>query len=390
MATEDDEIRYREVWSDVARSWYSKAVDKNPQIGRFYHRLGILARTYSLQQLSFYTRSLTCITPFESARSSIMTFFNSISSRRDPSSQISTSWETIFIRAHVILFTGQAIEIFLDVIQQLREGLLDTYIDRVTAKFKEQGVYATLANISALLEYGILEKNGSSGSILRLAYEQDWALRRQKAKAKFQRSTDNALDINDNSDRTDDLPKRTIESLSPTELDVSKEFLSKASTITFLTMSISLQRIGDKNILPLAHCSCVFIWSLVVTKNAISYIESNIPWGDLCTFFNTLAKPKALTPKVFDDSFPKPDMGVGRPLAEDWAAASAVIVGVKLFRPAPARISSQLRFPTSLDLQIARYLTTLRRPDQMSYKEFHKFKLQALLFFVREGQLFGT
>ena len=318
MAIEDDDIRDREVWSGVARFWYSKAADKNPHVGRLYHHLAILARAYSLQQLSFYTRSLTCISPFESARSSIMTLFNPILSSRDPSSQKSTSLDTVFIRAHAILFTGQAIEGFLDAVQQLREGLLDNYIGRVTAKFKEQGVYATLANISALLEYGVLRENGSPKSILRLAYDEDWALRLQKAKSEFQRPTDNPLDINDNTSRTEDLPKHTIESLSSTELESSKEFLSHASAITFLTMSISLQRTGDKNVLPLAHCSCVFIWSLVVTKNAISYVESSIPWGDLCTFLNTLAKPEALTPKVFGDSFPRPDTGFGRPLAEDF------------------------------------------------------------------------
>ena len=33
MAIEDDDIRDRETWSGVARSWYRKAVDRNPKVG---------------------------------------------------------------------------------------------------------------------------------------------------------------------------------------------------------------------------------------------------------------------------------------------------------------------------------------------------------------------
>lgn len=62
MAIEDDEPKVRETWSAVARFWYNKAADKSPNIGRLYHHRAILARPYSLEQLSLYLRSLTCVT----------------------------------------------------------------------------------------------------------------------------------------------------------------------------------------------------------------------------------------------------------------------------------------------------------------------------------------
>ncbi|KAI9759552.1 MAG: hypothetical protein M1840_003254 [Geoglossum simile] len=71
MAIEDDDIRDREVWTGVARIWYSKAADKSPTVGRLYHHLAILARPNVLQQLYYYTRSLSCVQPFPSARESI-------------------------------------------------------------------------------------------------------------------------------------------------------------------------------------------------------------------------------------------------------------------------------------------------------------------------------
>ena len=63
MAIEDDELKDRQVWSRVPRFWYSEAADKSPSVGRLYHHLAILARPYSLGQLSLYARSLTCVIP---------------------------------------------------------------------------------------------------------------------------------------------------------------------------------------------------------------------------------------------------------------------------------------------------------------------------------------
>jgi hypothetical protein len=49
IAIEDDDIRDREVWTRIARYWYSKAFDKAPTTGRLYHHLAILARPNALQ-----------------------------------------------------------------------------------------------------------------------------------------------------------------------------------------------------------------------------------------------------------------------------------------------------------------------------------------------------
>lgn len=45
MAKEDDEPKDREVWSGVARFWYSKASTKNTTVGRLYYHLAVLAVT---------------------------------------------------------------------------------------------------------------------------------------------------------------------------------------------------------------------------------------------------------------------------------------------------------------------------------------------------------
>ena len=105
MAIEDDDIRDREVWTGVARFWYSKAADKSPTVGRLYHHLAILARPNALQQLYYYTRSLSCVQPFLSARESILTLFDPILCGTEPAYHRSLPVDTAFIKAHGILFT---------------------------------------------------------------------------------------------------------------------------------------------------------------------------------------------------------------------------------------------------------------------------------------------
>ena len=47
MAIKDDDIRNREVWTGVARHWYSKASNKAPTTGRLYHHLAVLQPSWT-------------------------------------------------------------------------------------------------------------------------------------------------------------------------------------------------------------------------------------------------------------------------------------------------------------------------------------------------------
>ena len=320
MAIEDDDIRDREVWSGVARFWYSKAADASPNVGRLYHHLAILARPSSLQQLSLYAKSLTCIIPFESARGSIMTVFSPVLNGRESAYHRSSSLENVFIRSHGILFTGRPHKEFDDAIRQLKDGLLDSYIGRVTAKFKEQGVFAAVTNIAALFEYGAVKQRGIHKSLFRLAFDEIEFHRRQKTNSPSTHFQNKHFDVNNAAAHPapaqSDQPVQN--NLTASDIEFSEIFISRASSITFATLSISLQRIGDKNVFPLVHVSFVFLWSLAIVEKAMKYVERDIPWGEICSYLNTLAKPEAMTPRVWGEGFPKPSDGVGRPLPEDY------------------------------------------------------------------------
>ena len=213
MAIEDDEPRDRETWTNVARFWYNKAADKNPTVGRLYHHLAILARPYSLEQLSLYTRALTCVTPFESARESVMTLFKPILKRTDAVNRRSSSLDTVFIKAHGYLFTLQGTDAGANIrfsatvhelqkdglfvkyisksgskfkeagVQELeKDDLYDKYISKSGLKFKGAGAYCADANIAALFEYET-PKQGRSEANLRLVYEDARRIREEVTRA---------------------------------------------------------------------------------------------------------------------------------------------------------------------------------------------------------------
>ena len=316
MAIEDEDLRDREVWSDVARFWYSKAADRSSNVGRFYHHLAILARPYTLQQLSYYIKSLTCVTPFENTKASVMTLFTPILNGRASAYHRSSSFELVFIKAHGILFCGRSSDEFNACFNQIRDNLLDNYIGRVTAKFKEQGVFVAIAGIASLFEYGSVGESGSPRSIFRLAFEEVRAAQMEKQKTISMRASDEAFDVNEPAICPS--PVSALESLTPSDIQSSRKLISQASKLAFTCLAIALSRLRDKNIYPLVHVYLVFLWSLAAVETAMKYVEHDVPWTEICAFLNTLAKPNILPSRVQSTMFPKPDEGVGRPLPEDF------------------------------------------------------------------------
>ncbi|EAT79811.2 hypothetical protein SNOG_13011 [Parastagonospora nodorum SN15] len=100
MAIEDEDIRDRETWAGVARSWY-------PILGR-------AAATYS--------HALPI--------------------------------DTNYIKAHALLFEKLSLDDFKQATTEFLDNL-DNHIGRVTAKWKEQGVYIAVTNIAGWFNYGV-------------------------------------------------------------------------------------------------------------------------------------------------------------------------------------------------------------------------------------------
>ena len=327
MAIEDDDPKDREVWSNVARFWYNKAADNSPRVGRLYHHLAILARPYSLEQLSLYIRALTCPVPFESARGSVMTLFSPILNGKETFARRPTSLETILIKAHGVLFTSEPLqspERFDAVLEVLsKEDFLENHIRKANTKFKENGVYAAIANIGALFEYGMSKLEGSK-PVLQMAFD------RERAKKEADKEAENiAVVSKEGTTRPSKVDGSPEAGLFPTlnTPEASLLVISQASSLTFFTLSVCLRRPKDRNVYPLVHVNLVFLRSVVRLEEAGALLEKDIPRIELCSFLNTLSKeydamngkdPARAQSRLESTEFPKPEQGTGRPLFEDY------------------------------------------------------------------------
>lgn len=107
-------------WVNVSRGWYSKASDKSPTVGRFYHHLAVLARPIALQELFLYAKSLCVCMPDSYARQSASMFFDHFLSGGN---QQSGPVDAAFVRVHGMFFAGKP--------KQQLEGPMNQFLDRL-------------------------------------------------------------------------------------------------------------------------------------------------------------------------------------------------------------------------------------------------------------------
>ncbi|KAH8591838.1 hypothetical protein B0O99DRAFT_744095 [Bisporella sp. PMI_857] len=274
MAIEDDDIRDREVWTGVARHWYSKASDKAPTTGRLYHHLAILARPNALQQLFYYAKSLCVVAPFTSAKESVLTLFEPVLSENNQNQYRLSPLDTAFVKAQGLLFTNTDIDKFDEGLPELLR-LLSAQIGRVTRKFMEQGCHISIANSVAML---------------------GWA------------SHENPL-------MKAITPGSTSEGASANDISLSRITFQKAMQLSNSALDIVLDRIGDPNVLPYIHCTLVFMLCISRHPAAMKLLEADFPFEKLKRQLNTFEKSDRIT----NETFPLPEKNDSRPLPEDFA-----------------------------------------------------------------------
>ncbi|KAF2191268.1 hypothetical protein K469DRAFT_746653 [Zopfia rhizophila CBS 207.26] len=270
MAIEEEDLHDREIWADVARSWYSKAANMNPSVGRLYHHLAILARP-NIQQLYYYCRSLTCVQPFTSGRKSMLTFLDPFLGRaHEPYSQGSPI-NASFIKAHGILFVGESLDTFPNSCSNYLHWL-DTQISRNTTKWKKCGVYVAITNVASLFNYGF------ESSTLRQMYNY---------KIKLDGPARPSMSP----------PEQTSEDevFPPQDLNfASQPTFAYACQLAFTTFSLVLWRVGNENVLPHVHVMLVFLLSLTDIPYDCAFVLNYVPWEYLALFLTRLAKSEKL------------------------------------------------------------------------------------------------
>ncbi|KIV98744.1 uncharacterized protein PV09_09496 [Verruconis gallopava] len=316
MAIDNGNVRDHENWASVSRFWYTKAADRSPEVGRLYHHLAILARPNALQQLFLYSRSLISVQIFTTARETILTLFNPILGRSDAASSHMSQLDTIFIKASAILFTKE----HLDDFKRFHDGfteLLDQHISRVTAEWREQGVWVIISLLGALFDYG-------NDSPLRRVFELGFHLLAQQPRDKSQADQSATFDPQQAQSDGDTV----MENLNvPTTVDSESKIAFKHALKFYTTVVTSvLRRLGDENVLPFVHILLVFLLSLIQVKSLDSRIESayivktilaRVPLGELCSFLNTLARSNSADARYETETFVRSERKDSIPLPED-------------------------------------------------------------------------
>jgi hypothetical protein len=299
MAVEHEDIRDRETWANVARSWYLKASDRNPLVGRLYHHLAIMAGTNILQQVYYYGRSLSSVEPFPGARSSVWLIFRPYvePSPKDPANNLPVI-DFSFLNAHAHAFAHRPENKFE---ASSREYLahLDNHIGRVTAKWKEQGVYTAVANISGWFDYGAnsnilrqllllrqeLRKN--PGYIVEELPPEKSHEEKERERQEYQKLGLKVSASPQPDPQKPRIPKEHIIS-ELAEYDSDLTFC-KIRELTNDTFALVLRRVGDKNVLPHVHVMLSFL-ATFATIDEVSHFIDQAPWVDIVTFLNTLIK----------------------------------------------------------------------------------------------------
>ncbi|KAK4552386.1 hypothetical protein LTR86_010400 [Recurvomyces mirabilis] len=171
MAIEEERERHAQ-WGAVAASWYLKASDRHPQVGRLYHHLAILERP-SLRKVAYYGKSLTCVVPFANANDSLRTLYGPLAQQSHPTRPVTALAEASFCKAHAVIFLAKDDQTVKDA---SIEALFLLQRPK-TFSWRECGSPLAVANISPLFMFG------AATNPLRLAFDVAIQKRRQRSRA---------------------------------------------------------------------------------------------------------------------------------------------------------------------------------------------------------------
>lgn len=189
--------------------------------------------------------------------------------------------DTAYIKAHALLFGQLSLDEFKEAATEFTSSL-DNHIGRVTAKWKEQGVYIAVTNISGWFGYGV-DKNA-----LREVFRTQIT---PPDDTKPSHIIDEQLRTASPADQQQP-PKPVI---PPHELPAAVNALSSdphfssVKRLTTESFSLALRRIGDKNVLPHVHIMLSFLTTFAA-ESYVSHLLADMPWFELVAFLNTLIK----------------------------------------------------------------------------------------------------
>ena len=225
----------------------------------------------SFNSYSTIARASALASPFTSARESILTVFDPIFNPEILGSR-SQPVDAAFIQLHSITFTHIEFEKFDTSLDEFLT-LLDKQISK-QAKWKVQGFYMAVCNITALFQYGSRE------SLLRKAYREG------------RKADDEMEDAPAATDATENAPtaeQEKSEDAAAADQDVIQGIsLNVSKRLGYSILELSLQRTDDSNVLPHLHAWMIFLWHITGSTPAMQLLEKDFPWERLVDMLNEL------------------------------------------------------------------------------------------------------
>jgi hypothetical protein len=333
MAIEEVDMRDRETWSNVARTWYNIAADKSPNIGRIQHHIAVLARPNIVQQLFYYSKALISIVPFPNARDSIMLLFTPLLDRDDPVYLERYSLvESGLVTAFGIMFIRGSIDDYYSFIEDFSRGLRE-HIPSTKEKWKTQGPEVAASLIAGVLDFGtttnpvwdMYQDHMADVKKRRSSPEpaEQWQIDAEDALIRARLQKEFWSDIGRKAPTIPRAP--SLATVGSSGKFASSEQVMVFALLIFRQSTVeNAHRIGDKNVVPYMGYMLSFIWSLSFAGHALVYMESYIPWTSLVMFLNTVTRSGVSDDRVDSESFPESLSGTGRQLPEDFPARGSI------------------------------------------------------------------
>ncbi|TQS36109.1 hypothetical protein Golomagni_03450 [Golovinomyces magnicellulatus] len=287
MAIENDNLRDREIWTNVARNWYTKASSKIPTTGRLYNYLAILSKPDVLEQLYNYSKSICSPNPFTSAHESIKTLFDSV---LDETIDENSDLEISFVRTHGFIFSCQDQDSLPEIIASLTEKFTDDV--KNNKKMQYRSYLFAIVNCAALLEYG-----SKDNVLMKLLTKNDEHLQ----------------DENDSRNLSADLC-------------VSKSRLKSAQYLnnSFIEVISNLFSPYENSILSYVHVTLAFLYYVGLHPGAMDHIKPGLPLSQFVKKINAIIIGSEITVSPKDLEFPYPKDEEFKPLPEDYAMRGLV------------------------------------------------------------------
>lgn len=281
-------------------------------------------------QLFYYSKALVSVTPFQTARQSIMLLFNPFIDGTDKVSQPYLLIESTFVKLYCLLFTEGLISEYNKLSNHFL-SIMDNHICRDTARWRAQGPEVAASLCAAMQDFGNPEalitkafRAKEEKAIQTAAQNAEQNLTGQQQRptlelsTPFQHPQELWSEVNFSSAyQISSLYSQHTSSRYLTFVD-SSDVMSHALYVAMRTFTINLQRTGDENVLPLIHVFLAFIWSLAHVPTILLHIESHIPWKGIAFFLNTVDRLGVKDAHFEGNMFPPSGNGIRRQLPEDF------------------------------------------------------------------------